>query len=235
MTTPPFWLWDADASISYRFGNLLLRDAKLGVQNTREMLRAEELLRDTTGSLHSIALPWPDGYPVARLGLPNKGFAPDYFKFGSHHFGSRRLRDAMALPNDVVQHIPIELISGGDAVRAQDYRLLRIVAMQPALDLDRSECKVEELFSHVTGQPFKVLRSIDRFALLDGLQPRTEVFRIEEICTSILVVDAFAERVLRAGCTGMEFDAVDNMQSGKRVERYRTADGIAERRVGYLD
>ncbi|MCW3474315.1 imm11 family protein [Limobrevibacterium gyesilva] len=213
---------------------MLLRDAKLGVQNDPEMMHAEDLLRDTTGSLNSIVLPWPDGYPLARLGLPSKGFAPDYFEFGSYHFCSCRLRDAMALPDDVVQYIPIELTSGGEAVRVQDYRLLRVVAMQPALDLDRSECKVVELINQVTGQPFKVLRSIDRFALLDGLAPRTEVFRIEEICTSILVVDAFAERVLRAGCTGMEFKAADNMQSGKRVERYRTADGIAERRIGYL-
>ncbi|WP_264712943.1 imm11 family protein [Limobrevibacterium gyesilva] len=181
---------------------MLPRDAKLGVQNTREMLLAETLLRDTTHRLNSVALPWPDGYPVPRLGLPNKGFAPDYFRFGSYSFGSRRLRDVMALPENVVQHVPIELISGGEAVRDQDYRLLRVVAMQPAVDLDRSECEIEERISLVTGQPFKIMKNVVRFVLLDGLQPRTEVFCIEEICSRILGVDAFAERVLRAGCTG---------------------------------
>jgi hypothetical protein len=53
--------------------------------------------------------------------------------------------------------------------------------------------------------------------------------------THVLVTDAVAERVLRAGCTGMEFFDPANRYSGKRVVRYRTADGIAERRIGFLD
>jgi hypothetical protein len=67
------------------------------------------------------------------------------------------------------------------------------------------------------------------------LIPQTEIFRIAEITSSMLVTDALAERVLRAGCTGLEFAHPDNLWSGKRVERYRTADGIAERSVGFLD
>jgi hypothetical protein len=49
--------------------------------------------------------------------------------------------------------------------------------------------------------------------------------------TNILVTDALAERVLRAGCTGMEFVDPENEQFGPRMLRYRTADGIAERPV----
>ena len=65
--------------------------------------------------------------------------------------------------------------------------------------------------------------------------PRTEIFRLEESPTYILVTDAVAGRVLRAGCTGMEFSDPANRQGGKRGVHYRTADGIADRRIGFLD
>ena len=54
---------------------------------------------------------------------------------------------------------------------------------------------------------------------------------MQESTTNILVTDALAERVLRAGCTGMEFVDPENEQFGPRMLRYRTADGIAERPV----
>jgi hypothetical protein len=33
----------------------------------------------------------------------------------------------------------------------------------------------------------------------------------------------------------MEFSDPGNLQHGKRIERFRTGTGIAERRVGFLD
>jgi hypothetical protein len=51
----------------------------------------------------------------------------------------------------------------------------------------------------------------------------------------IFVTDALAERVLRAGCTGMEFRDPTLPQHGGRLLRYRTAAGVAERWVGVLD
>jgi hypothetical protein len=41
--------------------------------------------------------------------------------------------------------------------------------------------------------------------------------------------------VLRAGCTGIEFSDPANLRGGKRVDRIRTAHGITERRIGFLD
>lgn len=119
--------------------------------------------------------------------------------------------------------------------RAQDYRLLHVLARQPAMDLERSACELEDFVNRLTGERKKLPTFIHRFVLMGGLQLRTEIFRLDESPTYILVADAVAERVLRAGCTGMEFSDPDNLQSGTRVERYRTADGIAERRVGFLD
>jgi hypothetical protein len=50
-----------------------------------------------------------------------------------------------------------------------------------------------------------------------------------------MVTDALAERVLRAGCTGMEFRHSEDERWGEHIVHFRTSDGIGERRVGFLD
>jgi hypothetical protein len=73
-------------------------------------------------------------------------------------------------------------------------------------------------------------------------------FRIEESSSYLLVTDALAERVLQTGCSGMQFTDPHSPQlgqriecqriegqriEGQRIERYRTATGIAERRMHF--
>jgi hypothetical protein len=86
-----------------------------------------------------------------------------------------------------------------------------------------------------SGKPVRSVSNIDGFALRQDLVPHTGIFRLEESPTYIPVTDAVAWCVLRAGYTGMEFSGPANRQGGKRVVHYRTADGIAERRIGFLD
>lgn len=112
---------------------------------------------------------------------------------------------------------------------------MRILARQPAMDLERSECDLEDCVNPITGVPQQVPSFIIRIALLDGLQPRTEIFRVDESSSNVLVTDALAERVLRAGCTGVEFIHPACRRHGPRVVRYRTPDGIGERCVHMLD
>ncbi|MGH7088420.1 MAG: hypothetical protein ACREFQ_05925, partial [Stellaceae bacterium] len=45
----------------------------------------------------------PDDFPPVRLALPEKGFSPDYFGYGGDRFCSRHLREAMNLPEGVLQ------------------------------------------------------------------------------------------------------------------------------------
>lgn len=225
------WFLKNDADIGYNFDQSLLRNSKLGIQNWKELGVADRALQAKTKSLVGDDVPLPDEFPAPRLALPGRGFAPDYFKFGRHTFCSRRFRDALVQPKHVVQFTPVDLVSGGAMAQAQDYRLMRVIPWQPAMDLERSECEVNEFISPINGKHVRHAGFIDRFAWLDGLQPKTDIFRIDESPTYILVKDEVAERVLKAGCTGMEFSHPDNMQTGMRIERYRTADGIAERRV----
>ena len=101
------------------------------------------------------------------------------------------------------------------------------------MDPARSDCEVEEVTHHTTGNPVRTVTWIDRLALLDGLEPRSEIFCLGEMETWIMVTDALAARVLAAGCTGREFRDPEIDRGGKYVERFRTRTGIAERRVGF--
>jgi hypothetical protein len=103
------------------------------------------------------------------------------------------------------------------------------------MDLGRSDCELEDWVNRITGEASKRPGYIRRFALFDDLSAATDIFRIAESPSYILATDDLAGRVLRAGCTGVEFNATDNLRTGTRVERYRTVDGVAERRVDFLD
>ena len=235
MNLPSLWFLGSDPDLSWDFDQMLLNDEALGMSNHREVAIAKAELRDATNSLISDDVPLPDGFPAPQLVLSASGFSPDFFEFAGDCFCSRRFREALAQPEHVVQFTPVDILAGGEEVRAQDYRMLRVLARQKAMDLDRSDCDLEDWVNRLTGVPQRVPSFINRFVLLDDLQPRTEIFRVDESSSYVLVADAVAERVLRAGCSGMQFTDPACPRHGKRVVRYRTADGIGEYRVGFLD
>jgi hypothetical protein len=235
MGGPQFWILTEDRDTAGEFDVYLSMDKTLGVTNDTELADARYALAVRRGGADTFNAPLPQDFLRPRLGLPPQDFAPDYFSFGGYYFCSRRFRDALAQSEEVVQYCAIELTGVGEEVRAQDYRWLRVLATQPAMDIERSECEARELTNILTGKTFISVRFIDRFAWHPGLVLRSEVVRIAESTTYILATDALAERVLRAGCTGVEFHHPDDPQSGERVERIRTIDGIREKRVHFLD
>jgi hypothetical protein len=204
------------------------------VHNQKERSSALWALKAGMGHPYPPDIVLPDDFPPVRLALPEKGFSPDYFGYGGDKFCSRRLREAMDLPEGVVQFMPVDLVAGGAQVRAQEYQLMRVIAHQPAIDLERSVYDEIDGPDEYPGQPRRITW-VGRYVFLDGLRPATEIFRTDETYAVIFVTDALAERVLRAGCTGMEFRDPTLPQHGGRLLRYRTAAGVAERWVGVLD
>jgi hypothetical protein len=230
---PEVWFLGEDVNTGHKFGVLLVKDSKLGVSNTPEIAAAAWKLRNATNSLISDDVPLPDGFPAPRLALPASGFAPDLIVFGSLDFVSRRFRDALAQPPEVIQFTPVDLVAGGAEARAQDYRLMRVLARQKAMDLERPDCILEPAVNRITGETYQDPRFITRFVLLKDLRPRTEIFRLDESSSYILVTDTLAERILRAGCTGVEFAHPDNERFTKTILRFRTINGMKERRFGF--
>ena len=224
MIVPPVWQLRQDADLGYQLGEALLRNARLGVRNTSELGQAEYALMEMRGDSDT---PWPGDFPLPIVAMPAKSFAPDFWTFGSYYFASRRLREALAQPEDVVEFAPIQWIRSSKAARLQEYRWMRVLARQEALDLDRCDGTVEHRPDPVTGAMVGHFGHISRAALRSDLVPRTGIFRLRESMSKIYVTDEVAERVLRAGCTGICFQHPENewLTEGGY---YRTVDGMAQ-------
>lgn len=218
-----------------KFCSILIKDETLGMPNSDVLNKTKYEIRERQANWDGRNFHLPDDFPKAKLILTEKDFAPDLFGFEGYDFCSRRLRDALAQPESVIQFCPIELLAGGEAVRARDYQMMHILARQPAMDVERSDCSVREAIQQKTRKPIRIVQWVDRYALYDDLVPRTEIFEIDERVGVTLVTDALALRVLHAGCIGVEFRDPTELQHGMRVEHYRTTKGVAGRRLHYLD
>ncbi len=143
-------------------------------------------------------------------------------------FVSCRLRDAIGQPGDVVQYHPIELRSSGRDVRAQDYCLINILACHPAIDMQPASYEMDEGTNCATGEKFRYIDSYKQLVVRDDISPTAELFRVAEDLNTVLASDALAERVMRAGCTGMSFEDPATAHPYGPISRYRTATGVEE-------
>ena len=234
---PPLWLLGQDLRTFARLDRLMAKEGLLGARNSDELDLREHEIRFSTNNWDRGNFTLPDDFPLVRLALTHTDFAPDYVSIGPHSFCSRRLRDVLALPQDVAQFLAVDLIAGGEQVQAQDYRKMHVLAQRPALDLERSGCVMKEVTHQVTGRTILLIDTMERVALLERLQAEADIFLVSQAPYLTLVTDALAARVLQSGCTGMEFSDPANPLpiTGMRIERYRTKTGIAERRIGFLD
>ncbi len=231
---PSLWRWTQALATGVLHDRFLMRNA-LDVSNIPEIMAAEYAYRTRTSTFDLDLTPIPPEIPLRRLTLPDKGFSPDYFAHASEKFASRRLRHALALPPEIVEFVPIELLAGGEAARAQDYRLMRVLAEQPAMDLDRSDCRIHEGVNWVTGEPRRTANYPCDMVLHHDFHPRTALFRVQEDPTTIIATDALALQVLQAGCTGVAFADFTVNRRGMHIARRRTLNGLALLRVGFLD
>jgi len=96
----------------------------------------------------------------------------------------------------------------------------------PALDLERSEVKVEDDVE--SGQPVRrvAMHPLGRLALRGDLTPPCGFFRAAEDPGLLLATDAVAEAALRAGCSGIEFVEVETVYTQYGALRRRSLDGV---------
>ena len=233
MAMPSLWLMRSDPMALWDYQQIM-RPGK-GLSNYQEFSIAECNLRDTLHVLTSDDVKLPSDFLRLRLAMPGRAFAPDFISHGIYDIVSQRLKEAMAQPEEVVQFLPIELVKSSPRAKAQNYQLIRILARQPAMDLERSDCELEDFTNRITGVPGKRPRDISRMVLRDDLRPHSEIFRVDESPTYVLASDALVLRVLRAGCTGIEFRDPSDWEGRMTIQHIRSIDGITERRVGFLD
>jgi len=191
----------------------ILQPNGIGLRNEKELQRGLARLIHTLPADYFGDPRLPDGFPCPALDMPPAGFALDYFHLGPPTYVSRRLREALAQPEDTVQYWPIDLMTGGSEVRAQDYRWMNVLAAHPAVDLERSKYVAKESVQQSSGETFRYIRFYDQMVLRDDLGPTPEIFRVAEDLITVLVTDALAEHIQRAGCTGMREES-----TGRRAD-----------------
>ena len=193
--------------------------------DNREELRAAEFTLSSALPMTYEGEPLlPADFPIPRLRLASD-IAYDYVE-GDYRFVSRRMRDALDQPPQILQYWPIELLEGSDAAYAQDYKLMRILRAQPVMDLSRSRFTTSEGVREDTGER-KTYYAIREMVLRDDLPSWPQIFGASEKSSWSLVIDALAQRVMAAGCTGVSFrDPHALSMRGRLPQRLRTATGI---------
>lgn len=185
---------------------MIMRDRTTGVPDSKELDHAEYRMWEQFGFLEGDRQPLPPPFPPVTLNLPVPDrFDLDFFSCNSVDFCSARLRAALAQPPDMVQYLPVTVNTPDPRIRAMDYKVIRVLASQPTIDVHRSECKFTVEEDQFVGGPLVSIEFEYQLALLPGLQPRTAVFRADELSTRVFATDGLAERVMQAGCLGIEF------------------------------
>ena len=229
------WVVHSEPEISGRVGDLVLRPGGIRVLNEsawKDTIPSMDQSGDRVSRFGGGCLRLPDRFPLLEMSMPIKDWpAPDFFTINILTFVSARMRSVLGLPSDVVQYLPIQLTAAGPLARAQDYQLLRVFPHQPAIDLSRSKYDVGG-WTEDDGTKKEFILMVTSLALRADLLTRSELFWADEVPVCLLATDALAERVMKAGCTGIQFNdpATTGVLNG--MIRIRTADGVAERFLG---
>ena len=229
-TVPRLWLWDVEYEARRALKRAQAAD-ELDLLSSSPMYKA---LRAFFAGLPGDS-PWPDplpaDFPRPVLALPESEdplLSPDYIKWGSWKFVSRRLREAMALPEWAVSYVPAEIQKGGRRARQQDYALMYVRAFADAIDLDTSLCVAEPAISAKTGEPYISVESVTVIRFKAGLAPPCDLFEDSKDTVSLFATDALAERALAAGCNGVQFAHPLWAHEADGNYVIRTADGMAQ-------
>lgn len=127
--------------------------------------------------------------PLAALGLLLRPtpIAPDPLPTPRSEPEQRPRPEALAQPAKVIQWTDVNVTYAGPAALRQDYQLMRVLAHQPDMDLQRSECRIDLLTRLTTGEQRAWASPIRRFVFITDLIPRSgisESRRAPAICSS---------------------------------------------------
>jgi len=169
---------------------------------------------------HSRARPRQRPFPIAQLEVTAESFDADYFSWQGCQFVSERLRDAMALDPTEVRYFDIDDSPSVAATRSKLFKIMEPLAVEDVSDRSRTRYEMASLLPGDPEQP----RIYSDVAVREDARPKHPLFFGGMYCT-----EAFALRVLRAGCTGLNFVYPDRRSSDPH---YRTLRGI-EQYVGW--
>jgi hypothetical protein len=161
--------------------------------------------------------------PAAELALKLEDFEVDYFQWGGFRFVSERMRQAMALDPSEVRFFRVDASHSAARPRSMEYQIMDPTGTEAMSDPENSNYELSPLLPNVA----PVATQVNRLAFRSDTTTRHDLFHDHFFATDLYCTDAFARRVLAAGCTGVTF--VDP-NSGRGDEALvRTLRGIEKR------
>jgi hypothetical protein len=157
--------------------------------------------------------------PILILRLED--FDVDYFTWGGPMFVSERMREAMALDPSAVQYIDVDDSQSAPLPRSKKYKMMEPLAYEDLMDPEKSVYWADSIPPPSEFGPHEIYK----FVLRPDAAPTHDLFYDNFFATFIFCSDQFAERVLSAGCTGMEFTDPRGYHNAD-VQRHRTLHGI---------
>jgi hypothetical protein len=172
----------------------------------------------------------------AKIEFPNEDFDEDYLKivvttedfddndlkFGEVFLVSEKMRRAMAVGAPAVQYFDVDSSGFPPVPRSKQYQFMHVAVTENLSDPDRSDYTFRQLPDGIElfGNPKQV-------AFRPDAVPVHEIF-YDRFFNLIFCTDAFALRVLWAGCKGVRF--LDPSRLDDLGSHFRTLRGVEEAR-----
>ncbi|QUD88255.1 imm11 family protein [Phenylobacterium montanum] len=142
---------------------------------------------------------------AAELVLRKEDFDFDYFQWGPTVLVSERMRQVMALDAATARYLEVDSSRSAPLPRSKNYKILEPEADEDVSDLERSEYEMVQFMPGLPSTPSLYGHLVVR----TDTEPRHELFYDAFFTADIFCTEAFALRVLRAGCTGVEFGVLN--------------------------
>lgn len=162
-----------------------------------------------------------DGLLAAKLVLTLENFDLDCFYWNGFTFVSEKMRNAMALGPTDIQYFDVDTSESAPLPRSKNYRTMHVPVTEDVCDPKNSDyiCRHHSDGAVVTsGMPFTAVFRRDA-------EPTHEIF-YDQLFEVIYCTDEFAQRILRAGCSGAFF--FDPSRPFGSDTRLRTQRGVEE-------
>lgn len=158
--------------------------------------------------------------PAAELILTLEDFDKDFFKWCGSMLVSERMREVMALDASEARFFEVDASRSAPLPRSKNYQIMQPEITEDVSDPERSDYEMSRIMPDLPLTPTYVRR----IAFRAGAAPKHNLFFDRFFSEKLFCTEAFASRVLKAGCTGATFTDPSSLAGEDRF--YRTARGV---------
>jgi len=159
------------------------------------------------GELHNFETMFHGGHMgdrpaiAAELVLSLEDFDADFFSWGGCMFVSERMREVMAIAPSDIRFFEIDDSQSAPLPQSKNYWIMEPLVFEDVLDPAKSDFRMGRISPDGDLLPLH----IDHVVVRPNAAPKHDLFYDRFFWSILLCTKRFAERVMEAGCTGVEF------------------------------